>query len=299
MGNCCRTASQIVDPVETRFEHVPVDVPGYDKFQTATIVTGKEGSSPGELHYPCGVAIDETTHQIFVANNNRVDIFSETGEYICQLVGQLTIPLGITIHGDSVYVSCFDNTVSRFSLIDMSLVRRIGGRGSNNEQFHNRGQLTTDLIGRVFIVNTMNNIICIHDPDLNHLRNITHQSISRPYDVKILRDRLYVLCLFSNPCMHVLTLEGDKLHSLIPSGIGTDVLIPRFFCLDSLKNFVITDKGTQSIRVFSPKGNLLHKIAIEGNQLRTIFHTARVVITPNGRLVYVSNYYAHGLHIFC
>ena len=66
MGNYFRTASQIVDPVEIRFEHVPVGVPDYDKFQTSTIVTGKEGSAPGELDSPHGLAIDEDTHQIFV-----------------------------------------------------------------------------------------------------------------------------------------------------------------------------------------------------------------------------------------
>ena len=36
------TASQIVDPVETRFEHVSVGVPDYDKFQTSTIAIGKK-----------------------------------------------------------------------------------------------------------------------------------------------------------------------------------------------------------------------------------------------------------------
>ena len=44
-----QTASQIVDPVETRFEHVSVGVPDYDKFQTSTIATGKRGRAPGEL----------------------------------------------------------------------------------------------------------------------------------------------------------------------------------------------------------------------------------------------------------
>ena len=29
-------ATQIVDPIETRFEHVPVGVPDYDKFKTST-----------------------------------------------------------------------------------------------------------------------------------------------------------------------------------------------------------------------------------------------------------------------
>ena len=297
MGNCCRTASQIVDPVETRFEHVQVDVPGWDKFQTATIVTGKEGSAPGELHAPHGVAIDEATHQIFVANNNRVDIFSETGEYICQLVGQLTRPLGIAIHWDSVYVSCCDNTVSRFSLIDMSLVRRIGGLGTSNGQFINPSQLTTDPIGRVFIADTGNDRICIHDIDLNHLYSINLGSGTHPSDVKISRDRLHVLCPNDNPCMLVLTLEGDKLHSLITSGEGMDVLYSDFFCLDPLNNFVLNDYLSHSIRVFSPEGNLLHTTGSKGQQLAIIYRPRGVAITPNGRFVCVSSCNNYGLQI--
>ena len=49
-------------------------------------------------------------------------------------------------------------------------------------------------------------------------------------DVKVSHDRLYVLCPCNNPCMHVLTLEGDKLYSIITCGEGMDVLDPRFFC---------------------------------------------------------------------
>ena len=181
-------------------------------------------------------------------------MFSETGEFFNQLgVGQLSRPCGIAIHGDSVYVSCWDHTVSKFSLTEMCRVRRIGGEGSNNEQFNRPRQLTTDPIGRVFIADTCNNRICIHDPDLNHLHNITHQSMSEPFDVKVSRDRLYVLCPGNNPCLHVLILEGDKLHSLITCEEGMDVLLPYFFCLDSLNNFVLSDYKSHSIRVFSPK----------------------------------------------
>ena len=107
-----------------------------------------------------------------------------------------------------------DRTVSKFSLSEMCHVRRIGGEGSNNEEFNSPHQLTTDLIGRVFIADTDNHRICVHDPDLNHLRNITYESMSRPSEVKVSpRDLLYVLCPDDNPCMLVQTLEGDKLHS--------------------------------------------------------------------------------------
>ena len=290
MGNCYRTASRIVDPVETRF-----------KFQTPTIVTGKNGSAPGELCYPNSVAIDGATNKIFVANQlyGRVEIFSETGEYLCQLgVGQLYQPYGIAIHGDSVYVSCMgDSTINKFSLTDMSLVRRIGSSGLKNGEFHAPRQLTTDPISRVFIADNGNNRICIHDPDLKHLYNITHQSMSYPYDVKVSRNHLYVLCPYNNPCMLVLTLEGDKLHSLITRERGMDALYPLFFCFDPLNNFVISDYSTTQIRVFSPEGNLLHTIRREGHQ-PGIYQPTGVAITTNWRLVCVSWNQNYGLRIF-
>ena len=208
-------------------------------------------------------------------------------EFISQLgVEELSDPYGIAIQGDSLYTSyeC-DHTVSQFSLIEMCHVRRIGGKGSNNGQFNFPRQLTTDLIlGRVFIADHDNDRICKHDPDLNHLRNITHPSLSEPYDVKISRDCLYVLCPLNSPCMLVLTLEGNMLHSLITCGEGMDVLEPYFFCLDPLNNFVLSDYESYSIRVFSPEGNLLHTIGREGHQPGMFFDPNGVAITPYGEI---------------
>ena len=290
MANCFQTASQTVDHVETRF-----------KYQTPTIVTGKIGTAPGGLYNPCCVAIDDNTHQIFVVNkrNDRVVIFYETGEYIYLLgVGQLNFPYGIAIHGDSVYVSCMDCTVSKFSLADMSRVRRIGGRGLKNGKFTGLNQLTTDPIGRVFISDTFTHRISVHDPDLNHLYNITLQSMSRPRDVKVSRDRLYVLCSDNNPCMLVLTLEGDKLHSLITCGEGMTVSDPLFFCLDPLNNFVLSDQRSHAICIFSPEGNLLHTIRCEEHKRGKFYWPKGVAVTPNGRLVCVTMYYNYCLQIF-
>ena len=156
--------SRLVEIIEA-----PVNVPRYATCHTSIVATGEIGKAPGMFLLPHGVAIHEETHQIFVANNgnDRVDVFSETGEFISQLGdGQLSRPYGITIHGDSIYVSCQSvHTVSKYSLIEMCRVRRIGGKGSSNGQFNEPGQLTTDPIGRVFIADTWNHRICIHDPD--------------------------------------------------------------------------------------------------------------------------------------
>ena len=220
-----RSVTRLCDIVE-----VAENVPRYDTCHSSVVATGKEGKAPGELLCPQGVAVHEETHQVFVANNgnHRVEIFSETGEFISQLgTRELSEPYGIAIHGDSVYVSCHgDHYVSKFSLVKMYRVRRIGGRGSNNGQFNSPSQLTTDPIGSVFIADKGNNRICIHDPDLNNICNITHRSMSYPYDVKVSQDRLYVLWPLNNPSMHVLTLEGYKLQSLITCGEGMDVFSP-------------------------------------------------------------------------
>ena len=277
-----------------------VEVPRYATCHASVVATGNEGFAPGELNYPQSVAIHDETHQVFVANarNDSVEIFSESGEFLSQLgVGQLSYPWGIAIHGDGVYVSCLgDHTVNKFSLTEMCLVRRIGGEGSDNGQFSSPRQLTTDLIGRVFIADSYNKRICVHDPDLNHLRNISHEFMSQPFDVKVSRDCLYVLCP-NNPCMHILTLEGD-IHSLITCE-EMDVLCPHFFCFDPLNNFVLNDDESHTIRVFSPEGNLLHTIGRKGHQPGMFSNPAGVAITPNGRLVCVSENENYGLQIFC
>ena len=283
-------------------EIVPVVLPKYATFHLPTVATGKKGSAPGELNTPFAVAINEATKQIFVANffNHRIEIFSETGEYLNQLGdGQLRGPYGIAIHGNSLYVSSlFSHSVSKYSLTDFSLVKRVGKMGSINGEFNYPLQLTTDPSGCVFIADSDNNRICVLDTELSHQRNITHLAISHPSDVTVSHDHIYVLCPSNNPCMLVLSLEGDMLHSLISRGEGMDVLLPLFFCLDANSNFVISDEGTHSIRVFSPAGDLLHSIGREGHQQGMFHEPHGIAIDANGRLVCMSANKKYGLQIF-
>ena len=283
-------------------EIVPVALPKYATFHLPTVATGKKGRAPGKLKMPFAVAINEATKQIFVANyvNHRIEIFSETGEYLNQLSdGQMRGPYGIAIHGDSLYVSSFfSHSVSKYSLTDFSLVKRVGKMGSNNGDFFCPRQLTTDLSGYVFMADSGNHRICVLDTELSHQRNITHQAISHPSDVTVSHDRIYVLCPWNNPCMLVLSLEGDMLHSLVSRGEGMDVLEPCFFCLDANGNFVISDEGTHSIRVFSPAGDLLHSIGGKGHQQGMFYEPQGIAIDTNGRLVCVSRNKNFGLQIF-
>ena len=120
------TAPQVADLVATQSEvkhdtreletiipdlgeivELPANGPRYPTYHSSIVATGKRGRAPGELDIPWGVAIHEDTHEIFVADNDNVEVFSEMGEYLYQLgEGELYDPWGIAIHGDSLYVSC-------------------------------------------------------------------------------------------------------------------------------------------------------------------------------------------------
>ena len=275
-----------------------VGLPSYESCRVPVVATAKKGRAPGELDGPYGVAIHEDTNRIYVADhvNGRIEVFSEKGEHLSQLGGrELHGPYGIAIHGDNAYVTCWNHTISKLSLTDMSFVRTKGEYGSADGQFDYPTQLAIDPTGLIFIADSCNNRICVYDVDLFHQRSI---NMEKPLDVKIARGQLYVLCHYSNPCMHVLTLNGVMECSLVTCGAGMVVKGPVFFCLDSLNNFVISDQESHSIRVFSPEGNLLHTIGREGHEPGSFSRPQGVAVTPNGNLVCVSNNINYGLQIF-
>ena len=285
-----------------RIAEVPVGVPRYETFHTSKFVTGTKGRAPGQLNDPSGLAIHACSNQIYVADNGngRVEIFSETGEYLNLLGdGQLNDPYGIAIHEDNVYVSCWDHTITKLSVTDMNDVRQRGEYGSGDGQFDYPAQLAIDPTGDIFIADTGNNRICVYSKDLFHNRSIKHKTVIAPFDVKISNDQLYVLCPQTDPCMHVLTLNGEWLRSLITCGRGMNVSAPLFFCFDRLNNFVMSDQESHSIRVFSPEGNLLHKIGKEGHDKGSFFRPQGIAIASNGKLVCVSNNKNYCLQIFC
>ena len=69
--------------------------------------------------------------------------------------------------------------------------------------------------------------------------------------------------------------------------VGNPCVTQFSFCLDPLNNFVICDFHGDSIRVFSPVGNLLHMIGRHQQRMFSMPHG--VTITPNGRLVCLLN----------
>ena len=301
-GNCGHLEQLIAGVGELVEEAVPV-VPRYEDMRPIVAV-GKKGQSPGELWTPQGVAIDENTNMIYVAEGlgpHRVSIFSETGAFIDTFSHEdMRAPCGIAIHRDNLYVTDpVAHAVFRFKIeADMRLVAKLGSQGSSVGQFDWPLGLSVSPNGDVFIADIGNYRIQILDDSLHFQRSITHQIMEHPRAIKLTPDEVYVLCHVS-PCILVFSHAGEKIRSLVTQGgLGMQIGSADFFCLDRKQNLLISDSVNHQVRIFSKEGTHLHTIGQPGQQAGMFCCPMGIVLTENLKLIIVSMNDDYSLQIF-
>ena len=261
-GECEQLEQLILNVGDVLEEEVAV-IPRYQEMRKVVEV-GERGKNPGELSNPRCVAIDENTNHIYVTELDpaRVSVFSESGEFLNTFTHEhMKQPYGIAIHLNNVYITDVGvHGVFQFKIeSDMRLVARLGGKGSEDGKFNLPRQLTVSANGDVFVADYHNHRIQILDENLYHQRSIKHDSMQYPRDVKLTNDQMFVLTN-SSPCVHEFSIAGEKIRSFITQGQGMQVTRACCFCLDALKNLIISDALDRSVKIFSPDGTLLHSI---------------------------------------
>ena len=267
------------------------------------IAVVRRGNRLGELWRPVGVAIDSTTNRIYVVedrdDSSRVSIFSETGEFLNTFRHEdMRHPSGIAIYRESIYVTnAKEHFVFHFRVAaDIHLIARLGGKESDIEQFKDPMQMTVSSIGDLFFTDHCKDRIQITDSSLQYQRSISHHSMSKPCDIKLTPNEVYVLSDRDNPCVHVFTYTGEKIRSLITHGIGLQVTNPTFLCLDTNNNLFVSD--LLKVRIFSKVGTLLHTLGGQGQEVGKFGYLGGIVQTNNLKLVVVSWNTNYRLQIF-
>ena len=167
--------------------------------------------------------------------------------------------------------------------------------GSSDEQLDNPRGLTVSTEGDVFVADHRNHQIKILDQYIRFRRNVTHQSMKHPQDVKLTGDEMYVLCR-DYPCILVFSHAGEMTRTLITRGCGIQVF--QFFCLDAEHNLLINDWGAHDVKIFSKEGTHLQTLGQTGQE-RGMLDTPRgIALTKSLNLVIVSNNNNFGLQIF-
>ena len=297
-GECEQLEQLILNVGDVLEEEVAV-IPRYQEMRKVVEV-GKYGKNPGQLSSPRCVAIDENTNHIYVTEcPARVSVFSESGEFLNTFTHEhMKHPRGIAIHLNNVYITDYGvHRVFQFKIeSDMRLVARLGGEGSEDGKFNYPQQLTVSANGDVFVADYLNHRIQILDENLYHQRSIKHDSMKFPRDVKLTNNQMFVLTNRSSPCVHEFSIAGEKIRSFITRGQGMQVTDPCFFCLDALKNLIISDGRDRSVKIFSPDGTLLHSIG--GFQDGGYYSPFGIALTKQLKIVVIALHDTFMLQIF-
>ena len=240
-----------------------ISTPDYPALLQPSVSVGKKGRAKGELYDPKGIAVDEKSKLIYVADEGNISVFSMTGEYIDRFCeGQVRWPFGIAISEDNnVFVSdTWRHCVYKFKLPKFRHVTKVGKEGTGVNQFSSPYYLTVTSDRSVLVADFYNDRIVVMDTDLKHKRYIKHQTMTCPKDVKVNNNKVYILSDQDSPCLHEFSLNGEKIRSLITRDHDGNAQVRRCFsfCLDKKQNILMPDYLARNIKVFSQEGALLH-----------------------------------------
>ena len=292
-------SSQHEDPVETIIN------PEFDHLVACALRNIRSNG----LYYPRAVAIDPLTNNIYVAQGAvvrrsfaRVSVFSESGSYLKSCTDkQMSSLCGIAIHGNNLYVTDWElHAVFKLKIeADILIVGRIGNLGSAIGQFDVPRQLSIKSNGDLYVADSNNDRIQVLNSSLHPIREVTHPSLHKPYDIKLTIEEVYVLSQIDSPCVHIFTHTGLKTRSLITRGDGMQLHSPLSFCLNTKKCLFISDAADHKIKIFSNDAVLIHTLGERGeDQIEKFLYPKGLALISNHRLVIVSDSIFYGLQIF-
>ena len=297
-----RQLEQTISVLGQLIEREIIPTPDYPALLQPSISVGKEGTAEGEFYWPLGVAVDEKSQLIYVANTGNISVFSMTGEYIDRFCeGQVNQPYGIAISEDNdVFVSdAKSHCVYKFKLPKFQLVTKVGKNVIGVSKFNSPHHLTVTTDRSVLVADCDNDRIVVMDTDLKHKRYIKHQTMTRPNDVKVNNNKVYVLSYQDSPCLHVFSLTGEKIRSLITCDGERNAQVRGCysFCLDKKQNILMADYTAENIKVFSQEGALLHTLG-DTQDGDKIIRPEGIALTDTNKIICTSLFTNFGLHIF-
>ena len=245
----------------------------------------KRGKGMKQLDNPHGVAVDNKTGNIYIADhdNSCVKVFDSTGKYLFKFgddkgEGKMCYPRGVAIYGDKILITQSNNCILNFQL-NGEFISRIGRKGGGELEFINLFSLTIgESNGDIYICDYNNNRIQILNNDFSFKSQFGKDTLKCPRDVKLSKEYIYVLDE-SNPFLHLFNYNHILQKCVISRGKGMEVIYPIFFFVDQTENILISDLNSNFIHIFNTEFQLIHKIPVSNNPTGvTVDKQGRVIV---------------------
>ena len=206
-----------------------------------------------------------------------------TGKYLFKFCdneseGKMISPLGVAIFGDRILISESNHCILNYQL-NGKFVSKIGEYGNGELEFNAPTGLTIDESnGNIYVCDYINNRIQILSQDFRFISQFGKDTLKKPRDVKLFKEYIFVLDE-SDPCLHIFSYNHILQKSVISRGKGMQVINPYYFFIDQTDNILISDYGSDSIRIFNEDFQLIHKISVSPNPIGiTVDKRGRVIV---------------------
>ena len=223
------------------------------------LIFGSQGSEPGQLYYPCDVAVDDDGN-ILVADkkNDRIQKFNHKGVYITTVgkkstkPGEFHFPVGIGIHPKTKKIFVTEEKNHRIQILNPDLTFYRFVDGIFNEPKH----VAFDSAGKVYVADMENHCIKIFTEDGDYLTKFSSKGteegqLTYPSSIAIDADDVLYIPELHTHRVSVFTTNGIFLKSFGTEGHGPGQFMePRGIAVDNIGNVYVSDRANNRIQVF-------------------------------------------------
>ena len=211
---------------------------------------------PGEIKNPMQIAIDNSTQNIFVADNgtHRIQVYNEEGNYLYQIPTPVC-PSGIALTEEYIFVS-----TSR----QLLKIRKSNNKSVKSVQTEKRvWGIDIDRNMNIYGCEFDSKSVIVFGNNLKFLKRIKLetsqiQSDAYTHSIKLYKDSMYVMFGYYSPFhLQIFSLEGELVRCLIPT---SEIDWSYFFSIDKFGNIIVVDCAANRIKIFNKEGELLHTI---------------------------------------
>ena len=241
------------------------------------------GYGLNNLNAPKAVTVDYTTGNIFVADtyNNCVKVFDNSGKIIYKFgdeegEGKMSWPQSLSIHGNNIVISQYNDFILNYQL-NGKFISRIGKSGKGKLEFSLPLGLTFYKNGDLYICDSNNNRVQILSKEFVFKDQFGQKSLRQPRDVNLTRRYVYILDE-SNPCLHLFDYNFILQKSVLSQGERLQLIKPQSCYIDDSDNILIPGSPSNSICIFNPKFELIHRISIAWPNAVTVDKLGRVIV---------------------
>ena len=243
----------------------------------ANLAEGEVPGVPGTLAVPQGIAVQEETGNVFVANGrgiDRIDVFDSQGNYIKGIgstgsgPGQFDEPAAIAFDPDTGNLYAADVFNDRVNVFDSegNYINSFGDFGEliPGRAFFGPSAITFDKEGYVYVGDFSNDKINKYTKDGELISSIGSTGtepgqFQGPAGVAIspVSGNFFVTDQFNNR-VQVLTKEGEPILTFGSAGSGPgQFLQPIDIEVDEQENIFVADSINSRVQVFDKNGNFL------------------------------------------